>query len=438
MPSQLSDSHDGLHIAPGIRIPRYVIMDGVSFEGLSTLLRVDINSPIDPDTGKILDTTRIRSHLPTIEKLVRQNAKVILLAHQGQKGEKDFISLRQHAKVLSEMLRTDVQFADKSRDGYSEDQIRSLGTGQVLMLENVRFLAEETANVSMKAHAESNFVQCLSRVSDVYINDAFAAAHRNQASLVGFPFVLPSFAGLLMSHELQEISRALNSSSRPNVFLIGGGKVRDSIKLVTALLRSGLADNLILYGLVGNVFLRASGRRLGTKFDGYLRERKLDAEVSAARELLERYGDKIILPKDVAVLRDGERRDVDFAEIMDSDEVLDIGMKTIETISNRLEGCKSAFVRGPPGVIEREGFELGTEAVLQLLAEKGIFTIIGGGHTRIIAEKLKLVDRLGYASTGGGALLTLLSGESLPALEALELGVERTMAWLVNRRGSRN
>jgi phosphoglycerate kinase len=401
-------------------------MDEFNFSGLVTLLRVDINSPIDPLNGRILDDARIKSHISTMNTLLTQGAKLVLVAHQGQKGSADYVSLRNHVPVLTEYLGTNVQFVPKVYGIEVNEAVRRMKSGDVLLLENTRFIDDEVRNVPMEKHAESELVKSLSALSDVYVNDAFAAAHRNHASLVGFPFVLPSFAGKLMVKELTAITRILKNSLRPTAFLIGGGKLIDSIRMINNILQSDIVDKMVLTGLVGNVFLMAKGNNLGDRMVQYVKEKGYSNQLSLARQILEKYSNKILLPVDVAVLRNNERKEVHVGEILSDDEVMDIGANSLSKIAEELRGYKTAFVRGPTGVIERQGFEKGTVELMRLLFNLNIYTVIGGGHTRVIAEQLGLAERLGYASTGGGALLTFLSGEPLPAIQALSLAVDRT------------
>jgi len=401
-------------------------MDEFNFSGLVTLLRVDINSPIDPLNGRILDDARIKSHISTMNTLLTQGAKLVLVAHQGQKGSADYVSLRNHVPVLTEYLGTNVQFVPKVYGIEVNEAVRRMKSGDVLLLENTRFIDDEVRNVPMEKHAESELVKSLSALSDVYVNDAFAAAHRNHASLVGFPFVLPSFAGKLMVKELTTITRILKNSLRPTAFLIGGGKLIDSIRMINNILQSDIVDKMVLTGLVGNVFLMAKGNNLGDRMVQYVKEKGYSNQLSLARQILEKYSNKILLPVDVAVLRNNERKEVHVGEILSDDEVMDIGANSLSKIAEELRGYKTAFVRGPTGVIERQGFEKGTVELMRLLFNLNIYTVIGGGHTRVIAEQLGLAERLGYASTGGGALLTFLSGEPLPAIQALSLAVDRT------------
>lgn len=418
-------------------VPEYVGMEEVDFGGLVALVRVDINSPIEPSSGKIIDDTRIRSHVPTIRSLVEQGAKTVLLAHQGQKGSADFVSLRMHAEVLSGLGGFEVKFVPEVYGQRVDEAIGRLREGEVLMLENTRFVEEETRDVPFEEHAKSELVRRLSAKASCYINDAFAASHRNHASLVGFPYVLPSFAGRLMTDELGALRRIVDGSLRPTVYLIGGGKVADSVKIIRRILEGDICDKLVLSGLVGNVFLLASGARLGRKMSSYVSEKGLAGVVEEARKILSGHREKIVLPVDVAVERSGSRVEVPLDQVGDEDSVMDIGRRTVEVVRDEIKGFRTAFMRGPAGVVEKPGFEKGTAWLLELLADLKIYTVIGGGHTRIMAEKMGLVEKLGYASTGGGALLTFLSGEPLPALVALGHAYKRTRSFVEALRAKR-
>jgi phosphoglycerate kinase len=421
-------------LSSSLVVPEFVPMHEMDFGGLVTLLRVDINSPIDPSTGKIIDHSRISSHVPTIKKLVDQGAKIVLLAHQGQRGSQDFVSLRTHVEPLSELTGLEVKFVPQVYGALVDESIAKLRDGEVLLLENTRFVHEETLDVPFEEHAKSALVTRLSAKACCYINDAFAASHRNHASIVGFPYVLPAFAGELMVAELNALDRVISGNMRPTVFLIGGGKVADSMRIIQKILESNVADKLVLTGLVGNVFLLASGVTLGQKMRDYVHEKRLEGSVDLARKLLAEYGSKIVLPVDLAVDRAGVRVEVSLSHVDQQDSVMDVGEQTISLVRDEIKGFKSAFMRGPAGVVEKPGYEVGTARLLQTLADLKIFTVIGGGHTRIMAERIGLVDKLGYASTGGGALLTFLSGEPLPALVALSHAAKRTRSVVCAQR----
>lgn len=401
-------------------------MDACNFTNKSVIVRVDFNSPIDPSSGRILDTTRIKSHVPTIASLVASNAKVVLIAHQGQKGSDDFVSLRTHADILTSMINKQVKFVDGVYGRKVEDAVRGASYGDVLLLENLRFTDDETRKVSSYAeHAQSGLVKSLSSVSDFYINDAFATAHRMHASIVGFPFLMPSAAGKLMTGELNAIKRILDASHGPTAFILGGGKLSDSVSLLENALMKDVVDKVIVTGLVANAFLLASGRLRSPALLRNFEQRGFSDVLGTVSKIVKEYGRKIVMPVDLAAELNGER--VEFAvEQMDDHIPLDIGERSLDLITTELNGFRTAFLRGPAGVVERKGFEKGTVGLLRALVRLGVYTVIGGGHTRIMAEELNLVDRLGYASTGGGALLTLLSGQPLPGVQALHLAVAHT------------
>lgn len=416
-----------------IEIPSYIEMDECDFTNRSVIVRADFNSPIDPTTRRILDITRIKSHVTTVNSLVASGAKVVLIAHQGQKGADDFVSLQTHAGILSSLINKEVRFVDEVYGRKVEDAVGHASYGDVLLLENLRFTNDETRKVSSYAeHAQSELVRSLSSITDFYINDAFATAHRAHASIVGFPILMPSAAGKLMASELNAIKRILDSTRGPTAFILGGGKLSDSISLLENSLVKNVVDKVIVTGLVANAFLLASGRLRSPVLLKNFEQKGFSAVLEKASEIVKRYPEKIVMPVDLAAERGGER--VEFGvEQMDDLVPLDIGERSLGLISDELQGFRTAFLRGPAGVVEKKGFEKGTVGILHALVDLGVYTVIGGGHTRIMAEELNLVDRLGYASTGGGALLALLSGEPLPAIQALHLATAHTRCG--NRKG---
>ncbi|MEM3670683.1 MAG: phosphoglycerate kinase [Thermoprotei archaeon] len=401
------------------------------FSGQTVLIRVDFNSPLEPGTHRILDDSRISSSVPTISKLVNDGAKLIVLSHQGQPGSDDFVSLRTHSEVLSQKLGTNVKFVPKLVGDEVKEEVARAKAGEVVVLENVRFNSEETLNLAPPQHANSEMVRFLSSISDVYVNEAFSACHRNHASLVGFPYRLPSFMGLQLRTELEAVSKLLGDEARPSAFLLGGGKVADAVDLVRMVASRSKVDKLILFGLVGLVFLVAQKpeRRNRISLENVPREL-----VGQAAKILSDYGEKIVLPKDCAFMVDLRREEAKVDDLPPGTRVLDIGEETVNQIRLELNGFKTAFMRGPPGVIEKAGFEKGTAEVLRMLSELHIYTVIGGGHTRVLAEKMRLVGELGYVSTGGGALLSLVAGKDMPALQALADAQGRTEVYLEEHR----
>ena len=368
-------------------------LEDFNFRDKTVLLRVDINCPLDKKTLQIVNDARIRRVVPTIRELVGKRAKVIILAHQSRKGGWDFIPLEQHADHLSKHLGMPVKYVD---DVIGDDAVEAIGAlqpGQVLLLGNVRELDSETAKGDMFKHAEGEIVERLAPLIDYYVCDAFGAAHRSQCSLVGFPVKVPSASGRLMAKELFALNAIFGHPRRPCVFILGGAKFGDASEMIDRVLGNGMADTVILVGLAGNAYLYARGVDIGEASMKVLSDELTPENLQAAKDILAKYGQRVLLPVDVAVERDGQRVSVN---------------------------SKTCFMSGPAGMIEKEGFEVGTKIIMTAMVDSGGQSVIGGGHTGGAAERFDLADRFSYVSTGGGALETFLLGEPLPVVEALK------------------
>lgn len=400
---------------------RYLRIEDLDLEDKAVFLRVDINSPIDPKTGRILDDTRIKSVKETLDAL--SGSRVVIGAHQGRPGDEDFTSLRAHAELMEKAVGRRVQFVEDIFGPLARRAIREMGAGDIILLENLRFASEEVLDAPPEVLAKTHLVRNLAPLLDAYVNDAFATAHRASASIVGFPEVLPSAAGKLMEGELRALEAIMGSPRRPCVFVIGGAKVEDKVPVVRNALERGYADKVLVGGLVAKVFLKAAGLELGKGDEAALSKRA--ALVEVAKGLVGRWGDRIAMPRDVAVKRDGGRAEVPIQRMREFDSSMDLGAATIEEYSSIIRGAGTIVANGPMGVFEEEGFALGTRAVLEAIAESKAFKVIGGGHLAVLAQELGIADKFSHVSTGGGALLKLLSGGSLPALEALERAAER-------------
>ena len=375
-------------------------MDEFDFGNKSVILRVDINSPLDPSTLEIMDNWRIRRCIPTIEELVEKNAKVIILAHQGRPGKWDFTSLEKHAKELSRLMNRDVKFVDDVYGSKAIEEIEEASNGEVILLDNVRKCEEEMKKLPPEEHARAEMVKKLSGHASAFINDAFAAAHRSHCSMVGFIPVLPSFAGRLMEAELKNLDKMMKSAERPRIFIFGGGKYENSIEVIKNLLEKGIADKILLGGMPANAFLGAM--------------KKIDFDANGEiKEIMEKYGGKVILPVDM-VYEDGE---LDVEEARKPGK--DIGSKTIDIFKEEIKNAASILISGPMGVFEEERFARGTKEILEAIAGSEAFSIAGGGHTVAAINKLRLAEKFSYVSTGGGSLERFLMGRSLPVVEAL-------------------
>lgn len=396
----------------------FYTMDDFNLKGKKVLLRVDINSPIDPKTGQITDDTRIKSHADTIRELVDKGASVAILAHQGRPGDSDFTTLSAHLPLLSKYLNRKVNYIEDLFGPCARSSISSMKAGDVLLLENVRFFSEENIEKVPEAQAKTFLVKYLAPLFDLYINDAFATAHRAHPSLVGFPVVMPSAGGRLLQKEVDFLSCVFSESSKPCIFILGGSKVQDSVQLMETLLPKGIADKVLLTGLVSHLFLIASGKHLGKSAIKVLEGKGLNSMLPRAESLLKKYGDRIMIPVDVAVLRSDSRCDTDLENIKDC-PIYDIGPETSKLYKGVISHSKTVIMRGPAGYIEDQRFTKGSEELLLSLVQSGAKTLLGGGHLRAISERLGIANTIGYFSTGGGAFITFLSGEKLPALEVL-------------------
>lgn len=392
-------------------------LDDVDYERKSILMRIDINAPIV--NSEILDTTRFKSHAPTIKEL--ENTKLVLIAHQSRPGKVDFTTLEKHAETLSRILNREVIYIDELFSSRVIKKVRELKVGDIVLLENVRFYSEETLKKTPEEHAKSHIVSRLSKYFDLFINDAFSASHRAQASLVGFPVVLPSVIGRLVEKEVTALSKALKSEES-KIFILGGAKISDSVKVLKNVLLNQIADRVILTGVVANYFLMLSGMDIGEKNAKIVEDNKEDINDDEMKEIFEKFRDKILLPKDFGVEINGERRDVsveEFLKMTDKPLIKDIGIETVREFSDIISSYDIAVINGPAGVFEEEDFALGTFEILRAVS-RAKFSIVGGGHISTAARLAGLENKVSHISTGGGASIRFLSGEKLVALEVIK------------------
>ncbi len=401
----------------------YFTMDDFDLKNKVVLVRVDINSPIDPKSGRILDDHRIRKHLRTIRDL--EKSKVIILAHQSRPGKKDYTSLDSHAMRMTQILGKRVEYVDGLFDSHVRKRIRNMRAGDKILLENARFYAEETSLKGEKDHSKhenTHIVQRLAPMIDFYVNDAFAAAHRAQPTLVGFSNLVPNLAGKVMQTELDDMSKAFSPDISPKIAMLGGIKVDDSIDVAEHMLETGAMDKILTMGLVGQVFLLAQDKDIGEPSISFIDKEMNGTKelVEKAKKLLDRWGDQIKVPQDVAFKEDGKRKIISVEELPASGEIMDIGIKTIIDYSEDIEGAELIVVNGPAGAFEYEDFSIGTTELFRSIAHSEAYSIIGGGHSTAVIEKLDLSRSIDHISTGGGACINFLAGRDLPAIESLE------------------
>ncbi|OQB24548.1 MAG: Phosphoglycerate kinase [Euryarchaeota archaeon ADurb.Bin190] len=400
----------------------YLTLDDVTLDNKRVLLRVDFNSPMDP-SGNILDDKRIRSHLETLRAL--EDCRVAIIAHQSRAGKKDYTTLEAHARILTRLLRRDASYIDDIFGSHAQNSIKSLRPGEVILLENTRFYAEENMNRSPADHAKSHMVRKLAPLFDLFVNDAFAVSHRSHCSVVGFTEVLPSIAGILMDREITALDRGLRGNEHPTVFSLGGTKADDSIKVVRNVLSRGGADKILTSGVVATVFMMAKGIDVGEANRKFVEDQEYLEQIPIAAKLLQEYPDKIVLPSDVALNQNGERVEVSVDKLPAPLPIADIGLETIVSYSKFLKEAKVTVLNGPTGIFEQEKFKLGTSELLKA-ATLSSYSIAGGGHSVAAIEQLDLESKFSHVSMGGGASITYLSGESLPGIEALKKAAARS------------
>lgn len=403
---------------------RFLTLDDVVTKRKTVFVRVDINSPLDPKTKQIIDDTRIRMTRYTLESL--NDARVVVGSHQGRPGDEDFTSLEAHAKLLQKHVTQRVRFVDDTIGPEARQQIRNVKAGEILVLDNLRLCSEENISGTPEKLASTIMVQRLAALLDVYVNDAFATAHRAQASIVGLPQVVQAVAGRLMAKELDALKQAYHNPQRPSVYVIGGAKAEDKLPIIENILKTGKADKVLAGGVVANVFLRASGTDFGETGNRILD--KSPVLLETARSILRNYKDKIVLPKDLALSRGGNRIDVLVGQGTKGEPVHDIGKETSRQYAEIIKGSKTVVSSGPLGVFEEKGFELGSKTVLEAMAAQGACSVVGGGHMGSYANSLGLDERITHVSTAGGAMLAFLAGEELPGVKALVDAASRQKA----------
>ncbi|MGZ0747441.1 phosphoglycerate kinase [Haloparvum sp. AD34] len=387
------------------------------------LVRLDLNSPIED--GEPQDNRRFSRHARTVQDLANAGHRVVLMAHQGRPGREDFTSLEGHAELLSSYLDRDVAFVGDVFGDEALGAIEAVDAGEVLLLENTRMCADELPEEPPEAKAETAFVQTLSAVFDAYVNDAYSAAHREHASLVGFPLVLPSYAGRVMVAEY-EANTAITTRDfdGPVTMVIGGTKATDVIEVMAEV--GDLVDRFLLGGVAGELFLRAAGHPVGTDVEGSeLYDDQWERNHETIERVLEERREEIHLPTDLAYEDDeGERAEVMVEDVDEKTTAFfDVGSATVEAYAPKIRDSEAVFVKGALGMFEDERFAIGTVGVLETIGESDCFSVIGGGDTsRAITLYGLSEDDYSHVSIAGGAYIRALTGEPLPGVEALQKG----------------
>lgn len=406
-------------------MPKYKTLDDFDVKNKTVLVRVDFNSEIDPETKKVTSDVRIRAHAQsTLKELQEKGAKTVILVHQGRKGDPDYTSLKEHAEHLQKIMQTTVKYVDDLFGDKAKTAIKNLKPGEILVLENVRSWDGETKSGDPQAQSKTELVQKLAPLADLFVNDAFSAAHRGHVSMVGFTAVLPSAAGRIMQRELSSLSKALERPDHPCAYVMGGAKADDSLEISRYVLGNGIADYVLVGGVTAQLFLVAKGVNLGVATMDFLAKKELTQFIPGVKSLIEQYGDKIQTPIDLAVNIYGDRSEITLDQLPTNYPIVDLGTKTIEAYSKIISKAKAIVVSGPMGVYENPQFNKGTKSILTAIANSKGFSLAGGGNTIAAIQEYGLTEKIGYISTAGGALIEFLMGKKLPGVVALETAVD--------------
>ena len=398
----------------------FLTINDVDVKGKSVFLRVDINSPLDPASKRILDDARIRATEATLKDL--REAKVVLGAHQSRPGKYDFTNLEAHTRVLQMYNNGRVKFVEDIDGPKAQEAIKALEPGQILVLNNLRMHKDENLEASPEKLAETGLVKTLAPYFDLCVNDAFAAAHRGSASLTAFGEVMPMVAGRLMEKELSALNKVIYNPARPTVYLLGGAKVDDRIPVINRVLKDKIADHILIGGLIRDSFHMAGGAMPERYAALKPEDKKLVDEAGA---IFKKYKKNIELPVDVALDTKGGRIEVLTSQITDETNIYDIGLNTVAKFSKFIREAGTVVAEGPLGMFERRGFDVGTKELLRVISEAPGYTVVGGGHLGGLSSMLGIDDKMKHVSTGGGAMLSLLAGEELPVIEAMAKSKKR-------------
>jgi phosphoglycerate kinase len=401
------------------------------FKGKTVLLRVDINSPINAEK-RIVNENRIRESVPTITKLLDAGAKLAIIAHQGDTLDyQNLIPMKEHAEKLSAHLGRPIAYIDDVCGPAAQEKVKTLRPGEAILLGNLRYLVEEISTfenaVKLRPDQMLNtyLVRGLAPLVDFYVNDAFAAAHRNAPSMVAFQELKPTAAGDLLFREVAALDKVMTAPDHPSVFVLGGAKISDAFGMMKQVLERGTADKILTCGITGEIFLLAKGYRLGETKEKFLKDRELTVFVSDAKSYLDTFPGKIAMPSDLAYEANGERREIAIQDLPSTHMYKDIGGKTIAEYQRIITEAGTLFVNGPAGVYEEKLFEEGTRAIWKAIAAARGYSVIGGGDTVSAAAKFVDLKDINYVCTAGGAMVQYLSGKKLPLIAAMEKAFER-------------
>ncbi|MBJ35025.1 MAG: phosphoglycerate kinase [Euryarchaeota archaeon] len=403
----------------------FLTIDDYNLENQTIILRIDINSSINPENGDLLDDTRIKRHAATVKELAEMNAKVIILAHQSRPGKLDFVSLKKHGERMSKIINKKITFVDDLYGDKAINNIKKLENGNILLLDNVRFDKEEIklnkfVNNNFDEQNNSKMVKILAPYASYFVNDAFAASHRCQPSLVGFSESMPALAGRVMQRELDFLGKAISSGPTPRIAVLGGSKAADSVAIAQNFLEKGV-EQILTGGVVANIFLMASGVDIGKPSTEFIEKQIPEHKkvINLAKNLLDKYGKRIQIPTDVALNIERKRNGTNIDNLPQNYPLFDIGIDTLVNYINIIEKAGTIIANGPMGVFEDSEFATGTNEIFSAISKSDGMTVVGGGETAMAFNQMGLASGIRHISTGGGACISFMSGETMPALEAM-------------------
>ena len=397
---------------------RLLTLEDFDTKGKTVFLRVDMNSPIDPKTMEILETSRIRESTVSLKDL--EEAKVVIASHQGRVGNKDYIGMESHAKVLEKILNRKIKYVEDVIGSEAQREIKNMKNGDILLLDNLRLCAEENYEFAPADAAKTIMVSRLSKLFDLCVLDSFPSSHRSHPSIVGFSYVLPACAGRLVEREVRKLDEIMTVAKGPHVVVLGGSKVMDRLEAIKTLIESGRADQVLLTGVIANVFMRAQG-----KIKSPLDIKREEEVVAKAHSLIGEHPDVFSTPVDIAIDKNGTRVEMDVRDLGKEDQILDLGPKTVEHYTKSIHSAGTVFISGPAGFFENENFKFGTEGLLKAVAGSFATTIVSGGHLTAALKRYGLAEKINHISTAGGALVLYLAGVKLPMIQSLEEAAKR-------------
>ncbi len=398
-------------------------LSDVNLDGLTVLYRVDVNSPIEPSSGELLDDGRLRAIVPTIEKLSK--TKLVILGHQSRPGKSDFTDMSSHSKRLQSIIGREVKFVSDICGEFAIQSIENLLDGEILFLDNVRMNEEEYGKKykSNEDTENTNIIDSLVEIADVYVTDAFAASHRRSPTLTGFASRIPNVCGLLMEKEIDGLRIALHNPPQPYLSILGGAKADDSLRVAKNLIKKGFIDTVAFVGVAGNMMLWAAGHDIGEVNKNFIRENlgdEFENTWNYASNLISEHSDLLFLPSDLAIEEEDKRIPISLDDLPTEFPIYDIGIQTLMDLKPIIKQASCILWNGPASYFELPKFAFGTIEILNMCSEADGITIIGGGHTSALVNQRGASKFMTHNSTGGGSTMSFLSGERMPVIEALK------------------